>query len=337
MATWRWYAHSDGTCCCDAGPCRSFSDGFNRADGTDIGSTWTEVSGDWSISSNTLAEAGTSGAVAIYNNHWSQTAVIANVNTVSESNGDRYRIVVNYKDSANYMYAELYINGVNGSEISLHSVSGGADTTLETDTILSLTGTSRTFAVCLGSNGFQGSVNNAVASLVWNEQGPVHADGYQSGLGNGAAQAIEFDDFYMSEHLDDNADCPGCICACDGKTWPKVLNAKVTYSGRCAPVVNTFTITYDRIQGEWIGTYTCVDEMTLRVQCNADIDLIDISLEPYGTCCDLSTCSGPPETGSTCNPLYFVRTISYAGLGCNCCPPSTLPPPPVTVVIEVWE
>lgn len=43
-----------GCPCCDPPTCAILSDDFNRADSTNIGSNWTETSGDWSINANKL-------------------------------------------------------------------------------------------------------------------------------------------------------------------------------------------------------------------------------------------------------------------------------------------
>ena len=43
----------------------SFSDNFNRADSTDLGASWSEVSGDWSIISNRLSSGNAGGTVLL--------------------------------------------------------------------------------------------------------------------------------------------------------------------------------------------------------------------------------------------------------------------------------
>jgi hypothetical protein len=43
----------------------SFSDNFNRADSTDLGANWVEVSGDWSIVSNQLSTGDTGGTIVL--------------------------------------------------------------------------------------------------------------------------------------------------------------------------------------------------------------------------------------------------------------------------------
>ena len=53
------------TCCCDA--CVSFSDNFTRADSTNLGSDWNEVSGDWSISGNRCQVTAVAGTVELRN------------------------------------------------------------------------------------------------------------------------------------------------------------------------------------------------------------------------------------------------------------------------------
>ncbi|KAB1146814.1 hypothetical protein F7R91_14650 [Streptomyces luteolifulvus] len=43
----------------------SFTDDFNRADSTDLGANWVEVSGDWSISSNQLSPGSAGGTIIL--------------------------------------------------------------------------------------------------------------------------------------------------------------------------------------------------------------------------------------------------------------------------------
>lgn len=43
----------------------SFSDNFNRADSTDLGANWVEVSGDWSIASNQLSPGSAGGTIIL--------------------------------------------------------------------------------------------------------------------------------------------------------------------------------------------------------------------------------------------------------------------------------
>jgi hypothetical protein len=54
--------NSPGGCACCG--CRVFQDDFNRDDSTDVDG-WDELSGDWSIDSQQLHEAGTDGALVI--------------------------------------------------------------------------------------------------------------------------------------------------------------------------------------------------------------------------------------------------------------------------------
>ena len=51
-------------CCCPS-ECLIDSDDFDRANSINLGSKWSEKSGDWSIDTLRLKEAGNAGAVAI--------------------------------------------------------------------------------------------------------------------------------------------------------------------------------------------------------------------------------------------------------------------------------
>jgi len=67
----------------------TFTDDFNRADSTNLGSGWTEVSGDWSISGNRLSPGSAGGVILVRiatplasNDNYAQVT-IATTNTVS--------------------------------------------------------------------------------------------------------------------------------------------------------------------------------------------------------------------------------------------------------------
>jgi hypothetical protein len=62
----------------------SFSDDFNRADSTDLGANWVEVSGDWSIVSNQLSPGAAGGTIILRaagamasNDHYAQVTIAA--------------------------------------------------------------------------------------------------------------------------------------------------------------------------------------------------------------------------------------------------------------------
>lgn len=104
----------------------SFSDNFNRADSTNLGAGWVEVSGDWSIISNQLS-AGTSGVTILLraatamagNDNFAQVTIAA---TTSASQGLWCR------GDANLDNGYLWRN--NGSSWNLFSVVAGAFTSI---------------------------------------------------------------------------------------------------------------------------------------------------------------------------------------------------------------
>ncbi len=93
-----------GCTCCDT-DCVTFQDAFDRADDTDLGSDWTEVSGDWEIVSNALTTASTS-AMAICTTTISGDQAVWITFTV-DTLGDKFRIIMSYVDSSNYIALEV--------------------------------------------------------------------------------------------------------------------------------------------------------------------------------------------------------------------------------------
>jgi len=319
-------------CCCVG--CWYASDDFNRSDSTDIGPKWEEVEGDWEIESGLLKENGTEDAIARFIPTPNTVSMIARVTTVDEVAGNKYRLIVNYKDDANYMYAELTIGEgpLNDSTLGLYKVVGGATTQLELETINGLTGTTREIYACLGSNGFVATVSNATISMVWHEDPPA-TTGVYGGLGNGAEQEIYYDDFSLQEHIDTDPTCPGCICTCDGKTWPKKLFLEIEGEGNCV-VSASMTLTYDRINAAWRGSATvCGNTWGLSLACVLEMENARLVFTTAHGCNNDETIPLVlQEELSSCNPIEFVfkQTIPGTYLACACCPPQI---PPVSGVI----
>jgi hypothetical protein len=323
-------------CCCLG--CWFASDDFYRADSTDIGPKWDEVNGDWEITSFMLKENGNAGAIAQFLPTPNTVSMIARVTTVDEVAGNKYRLIVNYKDETSYMYAELTIGPgpLNDSTLGLYKVNGGTTTELELETIQGLAegpnGRSREIYACIGSNGFVATVTNAVVSMVWHEDPPA-TTGVYGGLGNGADQEIYFDDFSLQEHIDTDPTCPGCICTCDGKTWPKELLLEIEGEGNCV-VSTSLTLTYDRINAAWRGSATvCGDTWGFSLACALELEnIVLVFTTLHGCNNDASIPVVLQEELSSCNPIEFIFKQDVPGtwLSCGCCPPKI---PPVSGVI----
>jgi len=106
----------------------TFSDNFNRADSSDLGANWVEVSGDWSIVSNQLSPGAAGGTIILRaagamdtNDNSAQVAIAA---TTTASQG------VWCRGNSNITNGYLWRN--NGSSWDLFSVVGGSFTNIGT-------------------------------------------------------------------------------------------------------------------------------------------------------------------------------------------------------------
>ncbi|MDX2513816.1 hypothetical protein PV355_01375 [Streptomyces stelliscabiei] len=104
----------------------SFSDDFNRANSSDLGAGWVEVSGDWSIVSQQLSPGAAGGTIILRaagamdtDDHYAQVTIAA---TVAASQG------VWCRGNSNISSGYLWRN--DGSEWTLFSVVGGSFTAI---------------------------------------------------------------------------------------------------------------------------------------------------------------------------------------------------------------
>lgn len=108
----------------------SFTDDFNRANSTDLGAGWVEVSGDWSVASNQLSPGAAGGTIilraagAMDTSDNSAQATIAATAAVSQG--------VWCRGNANITNGYLWRN--NGTSWDLFSVIGGSFTVIGTYT-----------------------------------------------------------------------------------------------------------------------------------------------------------------------------------------------------------
>lgn len=106
----------------------SISDDFNRADSTDLGAGWVEVSGDWSIISNRLSPGAAGGTIILRaagamasSDHYAQVTIAA---TTAASHG------VWCRGNSNISQGYLWRN--DGSNWTLFSVVGGSFSSIGT-------------------------------------------------------------------------------------------------------------------------------------------------------------------------------------------------------------
>jgi hypothetical protein len=164
----------------------SFSDDFNRANSTDLGASWVEVSGDWSISSNQLSPGAAGGTIILRasgamdsSDHYAQVTIAA---TTTASQG------VWCRGNSNISSGYLWRN--NGSSWDLFSVVGGSFTVIGTYTAAAAAGdVAKVQAV--GST-IKGFVNGVQQVSVTNS---AVTTGTSVGIRSDSAGAIRYDDF----------------------------------------------------------------------------------------------------------------------------------------------
>ena len=197
------------TCCGDG--CLIFVDYCDRTNNSDLGCFWDEISGDWEIKSNQLyAPGGNAMVICTKPNPLSERAVV-HVN-IYPTGGEKYRIVVNYKDDSNYQYVEAECTTESlilraGSESRTYTTADAWDiTNPSNDMQLSAWFDEGFLYVSVTHLGFYG--------CVWDNQATIIAGGYRVGLMNGGSVALYYAGFFFYQHYLDRSSCPdlGCYC-----------------------------------------------------------------------------------------------------------------------------
>ena len=168
----------------------SFTDDFNRANSTDLGANWVEVSGDWSIVSNQLSPGAAGGTIILRaagamasSDHYAQVTIAA---TTTASQG------VWCRGNANISQGYLWRN--NGTSWDLFSVVGGSFTVIGTYAAAAAAGdVAKVQAVGSTVKGF---VNGIQRLSVTDTNVPT---GTSVGIRADSAGALRFDDFTAAD------------------------------------------------------------------------------------------------------------------------------------------
>jgi hypothetical protein len=168
----------------------SFSDDFNRANSTDLGAGWVEVSGDWSIVSNQLSPGAAGGTIILRaagamagNDHSAQVTVAA---TTAASQG------VWCRGNTNITSGYLWRN--DGTSWNLFSVIGGSFSSIGSYAAAAAPGdVAKVEAVGSTIKGYV----NGVQRVSVTDTGV--ATGTSVGIRSESAGAIRFDDFTAAD------------------------------------------------------------------------------------------------------------------------------------------
>lgn len=303
-----------GCCCCTA----TFSDDFNRTNSTSLGSDWSEEAGDWSINTFPIValtwpgdgkglNISTANAIAIC-----QTPIdspnMLNFNVYIRpykkvnSGTLEYRIILDWVDSSNYMYAQWsHGGGGTAEEISLVRVTSGTPSTLGSLTYAYTDADPSGFVVavrsdkitveCYGSNYTAFPTNSLVV------YGETITSGYV-GIGTGSipsGETVKFDHFYHATASGGSATGPAtgvdsiicgdpgfCACcnadSCDGTivrvTIPSgtLANTGGSYCSSCSTLNGTYDLTFRGYRSSTGTTSTggrtgCVWQLDLAGTC----------------------------------------------------------------------
>lgn len=204
-----------------------FTDTFNRANSTDIGSDWSEVAGDWSIASNVLSINSTNAFVECVADADTQANRHIKCSYTSGI-GSIARLYVNYQDANNSYFAE-YQSVAGGERLKIYKRVAGVNTFLN-GRDLGNSGGSGDISLCISSDGVLFATYGSEKTS-WCVDPPTSE---RVGIGTGssvAGGAITFDDFVMSTASDDCEPCKLCrVCenAAEGST---ACQYKLTISG----------------------------------------------------------------------------------------------------------
>lgn len=194
------------SCCCDP-KCLILSDDFNRPNSGNIGGDLAEESGTIAIATNRLQIGTGSGLVRTTHEHDSTRMVVqATLFPPTSTGTERMRVLVNYKDTSNYLYVQIdFINTGVGvpdqADMRFFRRSGAVDTQLGATRTLDTNGlTSAVLRVC-----YDGTYLTAMGHR---EAATEIVSGFRAGLAYSGTLTANFDDFRWYRYA---PECPNCI------------------------------------------------------------------------------------------------------------------------------
>lgn len=327
-----------GNCCCG---CLIFEDGFNRPDKADLDPPWCEVAGAYEINDNECLY-GTGGLAVLDVKHPDDVgAMVVSYQTIDEAvdSGDKYRILLNVQktgssatscSTSNYYFAEYERQGTTLSKIRLGIVSGGVESILATEDVISETGLTRRFTAQISEDEFCAGVGQALESFVGIKLTTgLFANGYYCGFSL-SDEDMRIDDFRFEKHKSTDQDCSGCICSCEGTPLPPELNVciypdpsdclRLDLLSPCC-----FTIYWDRTNNEWSGSETCCGEnqgWEIKFYCPNPYDDPETAVMTIAVGCTSSCggCSGPnyPSSYDCGQPCFTYGPYNVSGTDLTC-------------------
>jgi hypothetical protein len=317
-------------------------DDFDDAASSTLSSNLSEESGDWEYTGDgEILENGTINAVVICNTPSQILHEVVAYATFAEGEleaGDKPRVIVGYLNTSNYLFVEAVCAGAN-STLAVWQRVGGTNTKLREIGVGDFyTGEAPTITACVTRSGLAGYLHPVNQQWVWS-CGTI-AQGRYSGIGNGAAQDLEFDLFSVSKHYNADPDCFECQCECDfdGRPYnciPWVLLVTVIGEGECTEGLTgtTFEITYDPDTDSWKKSNFALcgpNPWNFEIKCHSEASSRRFVMDVNVTECDETfPVDLEPDVSSTCEPISWVYTgfeiqnTPLIGRICPCCDEDT--------------
>jgi hypothetical protein len=245
-------------CCCD--PCIIVEDDFDRDNSTDIGNKWSEESGDWEISSNSLS-IGVSSALVLTVKEHSSSDMSVTVDFTASNNGDKMRVVLSAVDDSNYIFCEVEFDS-GTSTVRVGDVISSVETVRDTNTTVGITVGNTYQVVSCWDNSDETiciSVLSSGTEIVRSSSTATVTGGKKSGLATGdtVSGSVTFDDFLM---LEKSPTCQEC-CYCDkiphtdsfdvlDSEWDDISSGAYSFSVSANKLICTANTTSQATSGE---------------------------------------------------------------------------------------
>jgi hypothetical protein len=270
------------TCPECASECFVGLDAFARSDSTSLGCQWDESSGSWEISSDQLKKTSTGAGIAKFKmphperglGHYVEVDCV--LPNSAPNAARRHRVLVNYLDSSNYHYAELWVNQANTSVTLLIGKAGGSTAQI------AQTATGGTYRLVVCWDDVNETLTASVQTTDWTLGRSMSSTRVASGiyvaLGAGPDSTDggeQFDNFEFWKHAseeDGEEDCPDCIefstedpaCCCDDTVDAYVVDLGAggwtdgaLSCGDCAGVSGEYHVQYGGTPGVQFNGVGC--------------------------------------------------------------------------------
>lgn len=341
-------------CCCTVAGCEIGIDAFNRSDSINIGTDWTELSGEWEIADNELHC--TADGIALWvKRHLSAKQYPSFVISVDLPNvvvGCVYGIIANSNlTGTDYYWAKYTPSTPGAGQLGGTLAIGKGATTIDLITLDPISTSSPNvdrLTMCIGEhphgdgNGILSAALQSYDQAVWDSDvSVINYYGYCGLYGEPADEntPAEFDNFSASEGWWSNQECPKCLCRCyidadDHRVLPMTLKLIWHVEGDNQTLIGCYdlvevTLTWDDAAAQWQGE---LDPNPCAASCSGSG--FDGATIPFFLECDTETLTGHrlqvdlspegnsvemyPGATSTCLPLSLIFSyLSGTNVACE--------------------